>query len=162
MVHLRTVDAALREQVLALEPFPGQARFSGVASETLPAAERHRTRQPVAILRDDEPVGFFALDPADAICGYVAAPSVALRAFFVDAHLQGQGIATAALRVLPLFVGREHPDARAVVLTVNVSNPVARRLYERAGFRGEGRMHLGGAAGPQDVLVLPLQPPAGC
>jgi RimJ/RimL family protein N-acetyltransferase len=156
MVRLRTVDAAVRDDVLALTPAPGQARFSGLAPDTLPAAERHRTRRAVAVLRDDAPVGFFALDHADPICGYLTEPSVALRAFFVDAQVQQQGIASAALRALPAFVAERYPAAETVVLTVNVSNPVATRLYQRAGFVDTGRMHLGGTVGPQRVLVLPL------
>ncbi len=157
MICLRTVDAAVRQQVLGLAPAPRQARFSGVAADTLPAAERHDTRQAVAILRDEQAVGFLALDHADPICRYtVPEPSVALRAFFVDAGVQRQGIATAALRALPAFVTRQHPQAQCVVLTVNVVNPVAVRLYRRAGFVDTGRMHLGGAFGPQHVLVLPL------
>ena len=157
MVELRTVDARLRAEVLSLEPAPGQARFSGVARDTLPAAERHRTRHPVAILRDALPVGFFALDHDDPICAYTAPEaSVALRAFFVDARWQREGIASAALRALPAFVAPLHPGAGCVVLTVNVSNPVAVRLYERAGFVDTERLHLGGTSGPQHVLVLPL------
>ena len=157
MIALRTVDAAVHEQVLELAPARGQARFSGVAADTLPAAERHRTRQAVAILRDEQAVGFLALDHADPICQYTAPePSVALRAFFVDARVQRQGIATAALRALPAFVTRQHRQAQSVVLTVNVVNPVAVRLYRRAGFVDTGRLHLGGSFGPQQVLVLPL------
>ena len=156
MVELLLVDAALRAQVLALEPAPGQARFSGVASDTLPAAERHRTRRAVAILRDGRPVGFFALDHADPICAYATDPSVALRAFFVDVASQGQGVASAALRLLPGTVAHWYPGAEAVILTVNVANPVATRLYQRAGFVDTGRLHLGGTVGPQHVLVLPL------
>ncbi len=158
MISLRTVDAALREQVLDLEPAPGQARFSGVAVDTLPAAERHRTRHAVAILRDEQAVGFLALDHADPICAYTAPdPSVALRAFFVDVRVQRQGIASAALRVLPAFVASHHGSADFLVLTVNVSNLVAVRLYRRAGFLDTGRLHLGGTVGPQHILVLPLR-----
>ncbi len=157
MIRLRTVDAALREQVLGLEPAPGQARFSGVAIDTLPAAERHRTRHAVAILRDEQAVGFLALDHADPICAYTAPDvSVALRAFFVDARVQRQGIASAALRELPAFVRRHHRDADLIVLTVNVSNLVAVQLYGRASFVDTGRVHLGGTVGPQHVLVLPV------
>ncbi|MDQ3631876.1 MAG: GNAT family N-acetyltransferase [Actinomycetota bacterium] len=157
MIALRTVDAAVREQVLGLAPAPRQARFSGVAADTLPAAERHRTRQAVAILRDEQPVGFFALDHADAICAYTSPErSVALRAFFVDARVQRQGIASAALRALPAFTTRQYRQAQSVVLTVNVVNPVAVRFYRRAGFVDTGRVHLGGTFGPQHVLVLPL------
>lgn len=157
MIGLRTVDAAVRAQTLELAPAPGQACFSGVAADTLPAAERHRTRHAVVIHRDGLAVGFFALDPADPICEYVAPePSVALRAFFVDARVQRQGIASAALRALPAFVASQHHEAKSVVLTVNVVNTVAVRLYRRAGFVDTGRLHFGGTTGPQRVLVLAL------
>jgi len=157
MIRLATVDAALRPRVLRLAPTAEQARFSGVARITLPAAERHPTRHAVAILRDEEAVGLFALDPADRICGYTApAVSVALRALFVDGRVQRQGIAAGALRALPRFLARHHRAAQSVVLTVNVVNPVAMQLYERAGFVDTGRMHLGGITGPQRVLVLGL------
>jgi len=157
MICLRTVDATMREQVLDLGPAPGQARFSGIAVDTLPAAERHRTRHAVAILRDEHAVGFLALDHADPICAYTAPdPSVALRAFFVDARVQRQGIASAALAALPAFVRSHHHQATSVVLTVNVSNLVAVQLYRRAGFVDTGRVHLGGTVGPQHIFLLAL------
>lgn len=157
MIELRTVDAALRPQVLGLAPAAHQVRFSGIAKDTLPAAERHRTRRAVAILRDERAVGFLALDHADPICSYTAPePSVALRAFFVDRHVQRQGIATDALRRLPRFVIAHYPAAASVVLTVNVSNPVAVALYGRAGFVDTGRLHLGAITGPQQILALPV------
>jgi len=158
MVRLRTVDTALRARVLGLAPAAGQARYSGVARDTLPAAERHPTRRAVAILRYGEAVGFFALDHADQICAYTAPePSVALRAFFVDERVQRQGIASSALRALPRFVARHYRAASSVVLTVNVVNPVAVRLYRLAGFHDTGRMHLGATTGAQHVLVLALE-----
>lgn len=157
MVTLRTVDETLRDAVLDLAPGPGQERFSGAAANTLPAAELHRTRCAVAILREARPVGFLALDDADPICAYGAPqPSVALRAFFVDARFQRRGIAAAALGRLPAFVTAQYPKARSMVLTVNVSNPVATALYQRAGYVDTGRVHVGGTAGPQHVLVLGL------
>ncbi len=157
MIRLATVDGAVRSRVLGLAPTARQERFSGVARDTLPAAERHPTRHAVAILRDEEAVGFFALDDADQICAYTAPEaSIALRALFVDERVQRQGIATAALHALPRFVADHHRGARSVVLTVNVVNPVAVRLYRRAGFVDTGRMHLGGTTGPQRVLVLGL------
>jgi RimJ/RimL family protein N-acetyltransferase len=50
------------------------------------------------------------------------------------------------------------PDAQRLALTVNVTNPVAVRVYRQAGFSDTGRQYLGGALGPQHVLVLDLQP----
>ncbi len=43
-----------------------------------------------------------------------------------------------------------------MVLTVNVRNQVARRLYLRHGFSDSGQLYLGGNAGPQHVLRLDL------
>lgn len=157
LTTLRTVDAALRPAVLGLAPAPGQARFSGLAADTLPAAEQHPTRHAVAILLGGLPVGFLALDEADPICAYTLPQgSIALRAFFVDARHQGRGVATRALRRLVPFVAEHHPRGEAIVLTVNLANPVATALYRRAGYADTGRIHLGGPAGPQHVLVRPL------
>jgi GNAT superfamily N-acetyltransferase len=134
-------DDALRERVLALAPRRDQEGYSGVPRHTLADAER-RGALPVAIMADGEPVGFFVLDPAGVPGGQGIRASVGLRAFFVDARFQGRGIGGAALA------------ARAVVLTVNVGNHIARRTYLRAGFRDTGSVHLGGPLGAQQVLVL--------
>ena len=42
------------------------------------------------------------------------------------------------------------------MLTVNETNPVARRVYLRAGFRDTGDRYHGGRLGPQQVLLLDL------
>ena len=157
-VALQRVDLRLRDRVLRLAPAPAQAPFSGVAVDTLPAAERHPTREPVAVLRAGRPVGFLALDPADDICRYTAPhASVALRAFFVDLRWQGQGIATAALALLPGYALQHYPDAEWLVLTVNVSNPNATRVYLRTGWEDTGQLHHAGGLGPQRVLLQPLR-----
>ena len=146
-------DDALRERVLALAPRRDQEGYSGVPRHTLADAER-RGALPVAIMADGEPVGFFVLDPAGVPGGQGIRASVGLRAFFVDARFQGRGIGGAALAALPEFTHARFPSARAVVLTVNVGNHIARRTYLRAGFRDTGSVHLGGPLGAQQVLVL--------
>lgn len=153
-VALVRVSASLREAVLRLAPRPEQEPYSGRADQTLPAAEADPRRTPYAIVFGGEPVGFFVLDTTPA----EADPSadLVLRAFFVDARWQGRGLASAAVRVLPSLARREAPDARSVVLTVNVRNPVARHVYLSGGFRASGERYLGGAAGPQHVLRLDL------
>jgi RimJ/RimL family protein N-acetyltransferase len=148
-------DAALRERVLALAPRPDQEGYSGVPRQTLRDAERRRSL-PVAMMLDDEPVGFFILDRAGVPGSRHVPAAIGLRAFFVDARHQGRGIAGAALRALPDFARAHFPGARAVVLTVNVDNPIAQRAYMHAGFRQTGDLHLGGVLGPQQVLVLEI------
>jgi RimJ/RimL family protein N-acetyltransferase len=148
-------DAALRERVLALAPRPEQVGYSGTPAQTLRDAER-RGSLPVAIVADGEPVGFFILDRAGVPGATHVPAAVGLRAFFVDARHQGRGIGGAALRAVPAFTLEHFPGSHAVVLTVNVENAVARRVYEHAGFRRTGDLHLGGALGPQHVLILDL------
>lgn len=148
------VTPQLREAVLVLAPTPEQATFSGAAAQTLPAAEADPRWYPFVMLEQERPVGFFVLDrspsPADP------AADLVLRSFFVDQAHQRRGVAGQALAALPGLVDRELPGAQLVVLTVNVRNSVARRLYLRHGFIDTGRLHLGGGAGPQHVLRLAL------
>jgi RimJ/RimL family protein N-acetyltransferase len=156
-VTLAIVDAALAPAVLRLRPQPEQARYSGLPGNTLPPAMANDSSEPVAILDDGVPVGFFVLD-RDPVFGQVAdAPdTLGVRAFFVDRRHQGRGVGTAALRALAPFVAARHPDVRHLALTVNVRNPVAVRAYKRAGFEDTGRLDHSGAHGPQHVLRLAL------
>ena len=156
-VTLVVVDAALEPAVLKLRPLPEQARYSGVPTDTLPPALADPGREPIAILDEGVPVGFFILDRDPVFAAVARAPdTLGVRAFFVDREHQGRGVGTAALRLLPEFVAARHPDARHLALTVNVANPVAVRAYTRAGFRDTGRLDHSGAYGPQHILVLAL------
>src|ERR671933_475105 len=138
-VRLAAVSPDLRGTLLGLAPRPEQERFAGRLAEMLPAAEADPDREPVAILADGEPVGFFVLHRGPAAGVLAPEPrDVLLRAFLVDAAAQGRGIATRALAALPDFVADHLPGARRIVLSVNVRNPVAIRTYKRAGFADSG------------------------
>ena len=151
------VQGPLREAVLRLAPRPEQEEFSGRAEQTLPLAERDPARTPYAAVEDGVPLAFFILDrtPPD----FDPAADLLLRAFFVDAAAQGRGVAGRAVAELPAVVRRDFPDARTLVLSVNVRNPLARAVYLRAGFVEVGELYLGGSAGPQHVMRLDLRGP---
>lgn len=149
------VTPELRQAVLLLAPTAEQELWSGAAVETLPEAEADPGRRPFVILDEQgEAAGFFVLDetpsPADPSADLV------LRAFFIDRAHQRRGIGGRALSALPDLVARQLPAARMVVLTVNVRNQVARRLYLQHGFTDNGDRYSGGSAGPQHVLRLVL------
>jgi len=146
-------EPLLRERVLALRPRPDQESFAGVPPRTLTDAERHGALG-VAVLEADEPVGFFVLDARGVPGGGRHPRAVGLRSFFVDARHQRRGIATAALQALPALVAQRFPHADGVVLTVNVTNPIARATYLSAGFRETGARYHGGDLGAQEVLLL--------
>jgi RimJ/RimL family protein N-acetyltransferase len=154
-VRLAPVGPELRDRLLRLGPRPDQERFLGRLTETLPAAEADPEREPVAILENGEPVGFFVLHRGPAAGVLAPEPrDVLLRAFLVDASAQGRGIATQALAALPAFVAEHLPGARRIVLSVNTRNPVAIRTYTRAGFADSGDLYHGGPSGPQHVFEL--------
>jgi RimJ/RimL family protein N-acetyltransferase len=156
-LELVPVTAGLRDAVLAIAPRPEQSPWSGEARWTLPAAESHPERTPCTALLDGVPVAFFILDTGADVGLYEPRPgTVGVRALFVDADRQGQGIGTAMLRALPDLARRLYPQAERLALTVNVTNPVAVRAYLRAGFTDTGRLYRGGALGAQHVLVRDL------
>lgn len=103
--------------------------------------------------------GFFVLDETSSLADPSA--DLVLRAFSIDAAHQRRGIGGRALTALPDLLARHLPHARTVLLTVNVRNRVARRLYLQHGFTDNGELYLGGSAGPQYVLRLVLTRPTG-
>lgn len=155
-VGLLLVAAAAvdRAAVLALAPRPEQEVFSGRARDTLPLAEQTASRHPYAMVEQDRPVGFLVLDDAPSDADPTA--DLLLRGFFVDAAHQGRGVAGRALEALPAAALALRPEARSVVLTVNVRNTAAHTAYVRHGFADTGELYLGGAAGPQHLLRLAL------
>jgi RimJ/RimL family protein N-acetyltransferase len=155
VVALAPMDEALRPDVLALQVEAAKERFAGRPSRSVPMADADPAREQVAILCDGEVVGYFQLD-RNSVPGAPSGPGVlGLRAFLIDRRREGEGIATAALAALPAYVRERFPKHRTVALTVNVDNPAAIVVYQRAGFvdAGTGLWH-GGGAGPQHVLVL--------
>lgn len=131
------------------EPFCGTIAGHFQADE--PACDFH------LIARDSRAVGFFKIDRAYAANYHFAAPDeLGLRGVMIDAREQGQGTGKAAMRALPPYIGRLYPKARALVLTVNEANPLARAVYLAAGFQDTGALHHGGQIGPQHILRLPL------
>ena len=109
------------------------------------------------ILRDGVVVGFFKLDRGYPEGYPFALPGeLGVRGVLVDRRLQGQGIGAAAMALLPDYARAHYPEAHTLVLTVDCRNMHAQRTYERAGFRHENRLHLGGRSGPELIMRLRL------
>jgi len=156
-VSLALVDERLRARVIALAPLPFQRPWSGAPVDTLPPAERDPAQRPVAILLDGEPAGFLVLHGGVGAGRFVRPHGeLLIRAFLVDARLQGRRVASRALAQLPAFVRSLDPAVTRLVLTVNVENDVALHTYARAGFRDTGSRYQRPGGGPQLVLELPI------
>ena len=110
------------------------------------------------IWEGDTPVGFFAIDLDYAQAhDFAEQGTLGLRMFCIDARHQGRGLATQACRALGAYLAKQYPQAATVYLTVNHRNPGARAAYLKGGFTDTGEDYLGGGAGPQHIMRLPLQ-----
>ncbi len=159
LVTLRPYQAARdRAALTGLRVAPDQEQFSGQPAQVIAAAVPHLTLH--VILKGGDPVGLFRLDDAfHENHDFAPQGSVGLRSVIVDRAHQGRGIGTTMIRALPAYLARNHPAAVTLLLTVNLRNTAARRIYLKGGFTDTGTLYLGGSAGPQHVLRMDLPEP---
>lgn len=152
------VDASLHDALLQLRVRAPQQAFVGRIEDLLADAASRPTCEPMAILCDYQPIGFYCIETrARTIVGRdFAQPALGLRAFFIAASWQGRGFGRHALQALFADLAVRHPAARLLALTVNRSNHAALGLYLGAGFVDSGELYHGGRAGPQHLLLHPL------
>ncbi|HET6552455.1 MAG TPA: GNAT family N-acetyltransferase [Dyella sp.] len=157
-IRVALVDAAIRAAVLQLGVSDEQHDFVGRIIASLPDAEACAGSEPMAILLDGEPIGFYRIETHPRSIADMDFPRVTLglRSFFIDTRWQGRGLGTRALVAAMHDLARRHPSARDVVLTVNLRNAPALALYRRAGFRETGGLYHGGRSGPQFVMLCAL------
>lgn len=159
-IHVRPVDDTLRPAVLALAMHPEQLPFVGRVADSLADVAVCRDSEALALLHDAEVFGYVRIDRHASALGDhpLAEGAVALRSFLIDASKQGRGLGLAALEAIRRYVAERHPDRERILLTVNVRNANAVRVYRRAGYRESDGLYHGGSAGPQHVLWRPLSP----
>ncbi|MCA1029660.1 GNAT family N-acetyltransferase [Bacillus timonensis] len=131
-------------------------KFTALPSEVLQLSIEDKNRYPIVILNGDTPVGFFVLHHGPDIQKHsMNGKAILLRAFLIDQKHHGKGYAKKGMEALPSFVKENLPAFNEVVLAVNFQNPVAKRLYEKAGFVDNGG-RLEGRIGMQYILHLAL------
>ncbi|MET0936980.1 MAG: GNAT family N-acetyltransferase [Luteibacter sp.] len=159
-IRVVPVDAGLRPAVLAIAVHAAQEPFVGRVSDSLADVAVCPGSEALALLVDDEPVGYVRIDRRASALGDhpMADGAVALRSFMIDARRQGEGLGGRALQAIHAYVAGRHPDRERIVLTVNVRNEAAVHVYRRAGYREGAELYHGGLAGPQHVLWRPLHP----
>lgn len=155
MVTIERYKSTFYADVSALSVQEGQSSYVATAKDLLDGREGgweyHVIQSNGAI------VGFFNIDiHYSQRYEFATNGDVGLRAFFVDKHHQGKGIARSALSQLNAYVGENYPAASTVCLTVNCKNEVAYIAYLKNGFVDSGELYLGGSAGPQHVLRMQL------
>ena len=135
---------------------PDQVRFSGTVRQAFdrkePGVDFH------AICVAGRSVGFFKIDHNYSEKHWFARRGEpGLRAFMIDKDHQGLGIASGAVRAFGDYLPAQYPAIPSLVLTVNMANPAAVRVYRGGGFVDTGEIWEGGMAGPQLVMRLPLK-----
>ena len=123
-------------------------------ADLLADAQSRPSCEPMAILLDAEPIGFYCIETvARCIVGRdFEEPALGLRGFFLEPEWQGRGLGAWALQLLLADLAARHPRARLLVLTVGECNSAALALYRRAGFVDSGERYDGGRSGSQLML----------
>jgi GNAT superfamily N-acetyltransferase len=157
-IRVTPVDGSLRAALLGLHVLPTQRAWVGAIADLLADVAQCPASEPMAILLDDAPVGYYRIEPtARSVAGHdFDVPALGLRAFFIDARWQGRGLGSRVLMMIFADLARRRPSARLLVLAVSRDNHAARRLYLRAGFTDSGELYHGGHSGPQHLLLRPL------
>lgn len=158
-IQVTPVTPALAPAVDALQVEPGQLPYVGETAFNRQQAQDDPMSEAMAVLAGDTVIGFYRLDFApNAIVGHgFDLPSVGVRALMLDHARQGRGDGTRTVLALCDDLRRRHPRRRLLVLTVNCRNRAALAAYRKAGCVETGKLHAGGRAGPQHVMLRFLQ-----
>lgn len=155
MLTFAPLTASDLPRVAHVRVHPDQIKFCGTVAEAFETSEAGVDFH--AVLKNGTPIGFFKIDRAYGRSYPFAAPDgLGLRAFMIDATFQGQGLGTAACRVLPRYLRTHYANRDRLWLTVNIANPAALRAYKSGGFSVLDMLWPHGAAGPQNVMWLDL------
>ncbi len=154
-VRLALMTPATQQALRDVSVRADQVDFSGQPSEVIdldnPLIDIH------VISYGDRVAGMFRIDRGFHLHHrFAASTTYGLRTFLVDQHLQGRGIAKACCAQLPDYLAGHYRQAEAILLTVNLKNPAARRAYLAGGFVDTGAQYMDGGFGPQHILKLPF------
>lgn len=159
-VQVAPVNAELAGSVRGLRAGPGQYAYVGDIGFNLIDAERDPFSDAMAVMAGDRVIGFYRLDSApNTIAGRdLGEPTLGLRGLLIDQPVQGQGLGKRALLACIADIRGRYPGHRLLALAVHCCNQSAIRAYESVGFHDTGERLFGGAAGPQRLMLLRLQP----
>jgi RimJ/RimL family protein N-acetyltransferase len=133
-----------------------QEQFTALPNVMLEKAKTDRSRHPIVILGEEEPVGFFVLRSGDEVLEFTKNPrALLLIALSINSSEQGKGYAKLGMSLLKDFVLRNYPNSDEVVLAVNSRNIPAQKLYEKVGFEDTGRRKMG-RIGEQMIYELKI------
>ncbi|MDH6234886.1 ribosomal protein S18 acetylase RimI-like enzyme [Mesorhizobium soli] len=110
-----------------------------------------RTHHPFVIIVAREVVGFFMLREGSALPPWADPDAITVHNFRISKQMQWKGYGTAALVLAARWVAVRRAGVAKLMLSVNVDNTGASRLYLRCGFKDLG-LPLEGRLGTEVVL----------
>ncbi|MEF1291371.1 GNAT family N-acetyltransferase [Vibrio sp. M260118] len=155
MITLTPMTPEYLDQVISLSIAEEQLPFVGTIEEVLANADDEV--HPHLVLADGHVVGIFLIDTTYSVHYDFCSPNtLGFRAFLVDIKCQGLGYGSAVIAQLTDYLAPHYSNYNTVYLTVNCENPVAYKCYLNNGFIDSGDVYLGGAAGPQHIMLKSL------
>jgi len=143
----QALDSQQRAAVALLQISPEQIEYAGTVARAIEACEADDGREVlgIALQHGATVVGFLACKRGKAAPAWAPVGAAVISGLRIDAHWQGKGMATAALRLLPTWLAQHWPESRQIVLSVDEDNLAGIRAYEKAGWvdmgvRVEGRI----------------------
>lgn len=106
----------------------------------------------ITILADETPIGFFILDKgADRVELTENPASLLILSYSINPEYQGKGYGKHVMESVEDYVRKHYDGINELVLSVNIQNEHAYRIYLKAGFEDTGRQ-ITGIRGAQYVL----------
>jgi RimJ/RimL family protein N-acetyltransferase len=134
-----------------------QEQFTALPNVMIEKAKTDKSRHPIVILNEKEPVGFFVLRSGDDVKEYTDNPrSMLLIALSINSSEQGKGFAKLGMNLLNDFILRNFQNVDEIVLAVYSRNIPAQNLYEKVGFIDTGRRKMG-KIGEQMIYKLKIE-----
>jgi diamine N-acetyltransferase len=138
-----------------------QVEFAGTVERAVESCKADHSDQVagLAILKDQIVVGFLVLKRGASAPSWADPAAATVSALRVGLSYQGQGIGSAALKVLPSWVAENWPESPLLALSVDEENHSARRAYVKAGFVDHGSREQG-RIGWVRFMSKPVRSPA--
>jgi RimJ/RimL family protein N-acetyltransferase len=148
-------------QVRGLAISEAQVEYAGSGARQLAAVEAESGDDLVglAVLVDGHAVGFLVLKRRSLAPAWAEPDGAVVSGMRIDQRLQGTGIGSSALALLPAWLRQHWPGCPAITLTVDEANLRGRKAYARAGFVDQGEREAG-RIGWVRRMRLPIGPAA--
>jgi RimJ/RimL family protein N-acetyltransferase len=132
-------------QVRGLAVSEDGVEFAGAGDKQVAAVEAESGDDLVglAIITGEQAVGFLVLKQRSKAPAWARPGDAVVSGMRIDQQVQGTGIGSSALALLPQWLRQHWPGCAAIALTVDENNLRGIKAYARAGFVDQGLRETG-------------------